>query len=75
MTKQFISDHKEQLPNQLTSAEYQELKCRSGIHLDLIKLNFFHLESRSEADHQHNNDGDFDHAFHFLGISSSIRHG
>ena len=50
MTQQFISDHKEQLPNQLTSAEYQELHQESGIHPDLIKLNFFHLEGNDALD-------------------------
>jgi hypothetical protein len=47
MTQQFILDLKEQLPNQLTSAEYQELYRGSGINSDLIKLNFFHLESQA----------------------------
>jgi hypothetical protein len=42
---------KEQLPNQLTSAEYHELQCESGIHPDLIKLNFFHLEGQVALDH------------------------
>ncbi|WP_019505895.1 plasmid replication protein, CyRepA1 family [Pleurocapsa sp. PCC 7319] len=40
----------EQLPNQLTSAEYQELQCGSGIHPDIIKLNFFHLEGNTALD-------------------------
>jgi hypothetical protein len=42
---------KEQLPNQLTSAEYHELHQESGIHPDLIKLNFFHLEGQVALDH------------------------
>jgi hypothetical protein len=50
MTQQFISDHKEQLPNRLTSAEYHELHQESGIHSDLIKLNFFHLEGNNALD-------------------------
>jgi hypothetical protein len=41
---------KEQLPNQLTSAEYTELHQESGIHPDLIKLNFFHLEGNDALD-------------------------
>jgi hypothetical protein len=41
---------KEQLPNQLTSAEYHELHQESGIHPDLIKLNFFHLEGQVALD-------------------------
>ncbi|MEY4518442.1 MAG: hypothetical protein RLZZ499_1041, partial [Cyanobacteriota bacterium] len=41
---------KEQLPNQLTSAEYHELHQGSGIHPDLIKLNFFHLEGNDALD-------------------------
>jgi hypothetical protein len=41
---------KEQLPNQLTSAEYYELHKESGIHSDLIKLNFFHLEGNDALD-------------------------
>ena len=41
---------KEQLPNQLTSAEYQELHQESNIHPDLIKLNFFHLEGNDALD-------------------------
>jgi hypothetical protein len=41
---------KEQLPNQLTSAEYHELHQESGIHPDLIKLNFFHLEGNDALD-------------------------
>ena len=40
----------EQLPNQLTSAEYQEFECGSGIHPDIIKLNFFHLEGNTALD-------------------------
>ncbi|MBE9044035.1 DUF3854 domain-containing protein [Pleurocapsales cyanobacterium LEGE 10410] len=39
-----------QLPNQLTSAEYQELCQGSGIHSDIIKLNFFHLEGNTALD-------------------------
>ena len=39
-----------QLPNQLTSAEYQELYRDSGIHPDLIELNFFHLEGNTALD-------------------------
>ncbi|HEY9769208.1 MAG TPA: plasmid replication protein, CyRepA1 family [Coleofasciculaceae cyanobacterium] len=50
MTQQFISDHKEQLPNQLTSAEYQELRHQSGIHPNLVELNFFHLEGNDALD-------------------------
>jgi hypothetical protein len=41
---------KEQLPNHLTSAQYQELHQESGIHPDLIKLNFFHLEGQVALD-------------------------
>jgi hypothetical protein len=41
---------KEQLPNQLTSAQYHELHQGSGIHPDLIKLNFFHLEGQVALD-------------------------
>ena len=40
----------EQLPNQLTSAEYHELFQGSRIHPDLIKLNFFHLEGQAALD-------------------------
>jgi hypothetical protein len=53
MTQQFTLNSKEeqlQLPNQLTSAEYQELHQESGIHPDLIKLNFFHLEGQVALD-------------------------
>ncbi|MGK7949232.1 MAG: plasmid replication protein, CyRepA1 family [Xenococcaceae cyanobacterium] len=51
MTQQFISDFKEeQLPNQLTSAEYYELRHESGIHPDIVKLNFFHLEGNTALD-------------------------
>ncbi|MEL6442358.1 MAG: plasmid replication protein, CyRepA1 family [Cyanobacteria bacterium J06621_8] len=51
MTQRFTSNYKEkQLPNQLTSAEYQELYQGSGIHSDLIKLNFFHLEGQAALD-------------------------
>ncbi|MEM8832641.1 MAG: DUF3854 domain-containing protein [Cyanobacteria bacterium P01_G01_bin.19] len=39
-----------QPPNQLTSAEYQELYEGSGIHPDLIELNFFHLEGQAALD-------------------------
>ena len=39
-----------QLPNQLTSAECQELYQDSGIHPDLIELNFFHLEGNTALD-------------------------
>ncbi|MEY2830834.1 MAG: hypothetical protein RLZZ574_92, partial [Cyanobacteriota bacterium] len=39
-----------QLPNQLTSSEYNELNQGSGIHPDLIKLNFFHLEGQVALD-------------------------
>ena len=39
-----------QPPNQLTTAEYQELHQGSGIHPDLIALNFFHLEGNSALD-------------------------
>ncbi|MGL6341671.1 MAG: DUF3854 domain-containing protein, partial [Waterburya sp.] len=41
---------KKQLPNLLTSAEYNELSQGSGIHPDLIKLNFFHLEGQVALD-------------------------
>jgi hypothetical protein len=41
---------KEQLPNQLTSTEYQELHQGSGIHPDLIALNFFHFEGNTALD-------------------------
>jgi hypothetical protein len=50
MTQKFISDHKEQFPNQLTPAEYHELRHESGIHPDLIELNFFHLEGNDALD-------------------------
>ncbi|AFZ38106.1 hypothetical protein Sta7437_4650 (plasmid) [Stanieria cyanosphaera PCC 7437] len=57
MTQQLPKHHaisntsnEEQLPNQLTSAEYQELCQESGIHPDLIKLNFFHLEGQAALD-------------------------
>jgi hypothetical protein len=40
----------EQLLNQLTSAEYQELHQESGIHPDIIKLNFFHLDGNNALD-------------------------
>ncbi len=39
-----------QPPNQLTSAEYRELHQGSGIHPDLIALNFFHLEGNAALD-------------------------
>ena len=39
-----------QPPNQLTSAEYQEFSQGSGIHPDLIELNFFHLEGIAALD-------------------------
>ncbi|MGL4882652.1 MAG: plasmid replication protein, CyRepA1 family, partial [Waterburya sp.] len=39
-----------QLPNLLASAEYNELSQGSGIHPDLIKLNFFHLEGQVALD-------------------------
>ena len=39
-----------QLPNRLTPAEYQEFQCGSGIHSDIIKLNFFHLEGNEALD-------------------------
>ena len=42
--------HEKQLPNQLTLAEYQELHEDSGIHPDLIALNFFHLEEHDALD-------------------------
>ncbi|MEY2834163.1 MAG: hypothetical protein RLZZ574_3423, partial [Cyanobacteriota bacterium] len=42
--------YEEKLPNQLTSAEYQELHQESGIHPDLIALNFFHLEGNNALD-------------------------
>ena len=47
-----VSDtsYEEQLPNQLTSAEYLELHQDSRIHPDLIKLNFFHLEENTALD-------------------------
>ncbi len=38
------TSYEKRIPNQLTSAEYQELRQESGIHSDLIELNFFHLE-------------------------------
>ncbi|MGK7952834.1 MAG: plasmid replication protein, CyRepA1 family [Xenococcaceae cyanobacterium] len=57
MTQQLPKHHaisntsnEEQLPNQLTSAEYYELCQGSGIHSDLIKLNFFHLEGQAGLD-------------------------
>lgn len=51
MTQRFTSNYKEkQLPNQLTPAEYNELYQESGIHPDLIKLNFFHLEGQAALD-------------------------
>ncbi len=40
----------EGIPNHLTSAEYQELQCGSGIHADIIELNFFHLEGNTALD-------------------------
>ncbi len=39
-----------QPPNQLTAAEYQEFHRGSGIHPDLIVLNFFHLEGNVALD-------------------------
>jgi Domain of unknown function (DUF3854) len=42
--------YEEKSPNQLTSAEYQELHQESGIHPDLIALNFFHLEGNTALD-------------------------
>ena len=51
MMQRFTSNYKEkQLPNQLTSAEYQEFRQDSRIHPDLIKLNFFHLEGQTALD-------------------------
>ncbi len=57
MTQQLPKHHaisntsnEEQLPNQLTPAEFQELQCESGIHPDLIELNFFHLEGQDALD-------------------------
>ena len=57
MTQQLPKHHaisntsnEEQLPNQLTSAEYHEFDRGSGIHPDLIKLNFFHLEGQAALD-------------------------
>ena len=44
------SCYEKQLPNQLTLAEYQELHEDSGIHPDLIELNFFHLEAHNALD-------------------------
>ena len=41
---------KKQPPNQLTAAEYRELYQESGIHPDLIALNFFHLEGNAALD-------------------------
>ncbi len=41
---------KKQLPNQLTSTEYQEFHQGSRIHPDLIELNFFHLEGYTALD-------------------------
>ncbi len=52
-SKQFAAldkSNEKQPPNQLTSAEYQELYQGSGIHPDLIKLNFFHLEGQAALD-------------------------
>ncbi len=39
-----------QPPNQLTAAEYRELHQGSGIHPDIINLNFFHLEGNTALD-------------------------
>ena len=51
MIQSFTSiEEKEQIPNQLTSGEYRELRQESAIHLDLIKLNFFHLSGRDALD-------------------------
>ena len=44
------TSNEEQLPNQLTSAEYYELHQGSGIHPDIVKLNFFHLEGNTALD-------------------------
>ena len=44
------TSYEKQLPNQLTPAEYQEIYQESGIHPDLIKLNFFHLEGQAALD-------------------------
>ncbi|MGB5710883.1 MAG: bifunctional DNA primase/helicase, partial [Waterburya sp.] len=51
MMQRSTSNYREkQLPNQLTPAEYKELQCGSGIHPDLIRLNFFHLEGNTALD-------------------------
>ena len=57
MTQQFpkhcaTSDRswEKQPPNQLTAAEYRELHQGSGIHPDIINLNFFHLEGNTALD-------------------------
>ena len=50
LSKQFTvlnKSNEKQLPNQLTSTEYQEFRQDSRIHPDLIKLNFFHLEGQT----------------------------
>ena len=50
LSKQFTvlnKSNEKQLPNQLTSTEYQEFRQDSRIHPDLIKLNFFHLEGQA----------------------------
>ncbi|MBE9171377.1 DUF3854 domain-containing protein [Pleurocapsales cyanobacterium LEGE 06147] len=51
MTKQHLRQNassnifcEKQAPNQLTSKEYHELHQGSGIHPDIIDLNFFHLK-------------------------------
>ena len=44
------TSYEKRIPNQLTSAEYQELRQESGIHPDLIELNFFHLEGNDALD-------------------------
>ena len=52
-SKQFAAldkSNEKQPPNQLTSAEYHELYEGSGIHPDLIELNFFHLEGQAALD-------------------------
>ncbi|MGV2831582.1 plasmid replication protein, CyRepA1 family [Myxosarcina sp. GI1(2024)] len=52
-SKQFAAldkSNENPLPNQLTPAEYHELYQGSGIHPDLIELNFFHLEGQAALD-------------------------
>ena len=42
-----MSKAPQQYPNSLTSAEYRELAQGSGIHPDLISLNYIHLEGHT----------------------------